>query len=198
MTHLARTPPTRRQLELLRYVGTYLGINGFVPSIREIASAHDISSTNAVNDHLIAFERKGLILRQPHTARGYRLTDAAHELLAAPSPPVKEDIRLAALDAPVRVWRAGTVYVIEAVGSNRVKIGYTRKSVEERRTALQTGSPYPLVILVTFPGSPRDERGMHERFAALRVSPAVEWFELDDRLRRFIEDRRRLWAEVEE
>ncbi len=43
--------------------------NGVTPSIRELADRTGIKSTNGVNDHLKALERKGFIERKPGLSR---------------------------------------------------------------------------------------------------------------------------------
>lgn len=189
--------PTSRQLEILRYVAEYRLSHGYAPSIRELCVAFAISSTNGIAEHLRALVRKRLLLRTEGVARGYFVTAQGLDLLESPSPPVRT-AHLVSVADPVRTWRGGTIYIIEAVGTDRVKIGHTKKTVESRLAQLQTGCPYPLLIVVTFPGSVRDERAMHERFATARVGCNVEWFVVDTRLQKFIDDRRNLWSEVEE
>jgi len=54
---------TDRQQQLLQFIEDHLRINGFPPSIREMADHMGIRSTNGVNDHLKALEKKGYIQR---------------------------------------------------------------------------------------------------------------------------------------
>ncbi|HOX45797.1 MAG TPA: transcriptional repressor LexA [Myxococcota bacterium] len=54
---------TERQRKLLEFIEAHLEEHGYPPSIREMAEAMGIHSTNGVNDHLKALERKGLIAR---------------------------------------------------------------------------------------------------------------------------------------
>jgi hypothetical protein len=77
----------------------------------------------------------------------------------------------------------GRVYFIEAVGANRIKIGYTAGEVEERRRQLQTASPFPLRALASFPGTMHDETRLHERFSTSRAVPGSEWFHATPELR---------------
>lgn len=62
---------TERQTECLKFI-----LNSEIcPSVREIGGHMGISSTNAVNDHLNALERKGYILRPYGTrSRSIRIT----------------------------------------------------------------------------------------------------------------------------
>lgn len=56
-------PLTKRQSTLLRFIEGHVDEYGYPPSIREMADHMGISSTNGVNDHLKALERKGCLLR---------------------------------------------------------------------------------------------------------------------------------------
>lgn len=78
----------------------------------------------------------------------------------------------------VRIGRyeAGLVYVVEATGTDRVKIGWTSGDMAVRLKALQSGAPFPLVVRATTPGTLRDERAAHRRLAADRVAGTNEWF----------------------
>lgn len=65
--------PTARQREVLDFIHLSIYGNGRPPTLREIGIALGIGSTNGVNDHLLALERKGYIVRDQATARGIRL-----------------------------------------------------------------------------------------------------------------------------
>lgn len=88
-----------------------------------------------------------------------------------------------------RTGRQGTVYFI-GDGEGRVKIGYTAGSAAERMKDLQTGSPQRLRLLATQPGSMRDERALHRRFAHARIRQDGEWFRATPGLRRHIAGRK--------
>jgi SOS-response transcriptional repressor LexA len=64
---------TERQREVWEFLARYTQENGRPPALREIGAHFGMQSTNAVNDHLIALERKGYITRDAMTARGIRL-----------------------------------------------------------------------------------------------------------------------------
>lgn len=64
---------TARQREVLDFIHLSIYGNGRPPTLREIGIALGIGSTNGVNDHLLALERKGYIKRDMATARGIRL-----------------------------------------------------------------------------------------------------------------------------
>lgn len=72
---------TDRQLEVLRFIAREIEERGYPPTIREIGEALDIRSTNGVNDHLKALERKGFLSRDPVKSRALIPTSAAREAL---------------------------------------------------------------------------------------------------------------------
>jgi repressor LexA len=72
---------TDRQLEVLRFIAREIEERGYPPTIREIGEALDIRSTNGVNDHLKALERKGYLSRDPVKSRALIPTDRAREAL---------------------------------------------------------------------------------------------------------------------
>jgi repressor LexA len=78
---------TERQLEVLRFIARQIDDAGYPPTIREIGEALDIRSTNGVNDHLKALERKGYLTRDPVKSRALIPTDAARNVLGEASRP---------------------------------------------------------------------------------------------------------------
>ena len=75
----------------------------------------------------------------------------------------------------------GTVYFIEAVGSQRVKIGWTSRHIVLRLDDLQTGSPFPLRFLAGIQRvEMRLEAEIHAQVPHLRVDGKREWFHLRD------------------
>jgi repressor LexA len=77
---------TDRQLEVLRFIAREIEERGYPPTIREIGEALDIRSTNGVNDHLKALERKGFLSRDPVKSRALIPTSAAREVLGGGEP----------------------------------------------------------------------------------------------------------------
>jgi repressor LexA len=73
---------TDRQLEVLRFIVRQIEENGYPPTIREIGEALDIRSTNGVNDHLKALEKKGYLARDPVKSRALIPAERAREVLA--------------------------------------------------------------------------------------------------------------------
>jgi repressor LexA len=65
---------TERQLQVLGSIASSIRETGYPPTIREIGTALNIKSTNGVNDHLKALERKGYIARDDAKSRAVSLT----------------------------------------------------------------------------------------------------------------------------
>jgi repressor LexA len=63
---------TRRQEEILEYINNSIHDRGYPPTIREIGKQMGIRSTNGVNDHLKALERKGFLTRDDLKSRALR------------------------------------------------------------------------------------------------------------------------------
>ena len=80
---------TDRQLQVLRFIANEIEERGYPPTIREIGEALDIRSTNGVNDHLKALERKGFLSRDPVKSRALIPTSAAREALGGEPAPAK-------------------------------------------------------------------------------------------------------------
>ncbi|GMV99901.1 MAG: LexA repressor [Candidatus Hydrogenedentota bacterium] len=67
---------TRRQTAILEFIIECIRDNGMPPTIAEIGEHFGIVSTNGVNDHLVALEKKGYINRTSK-ARSIQVTDQA-------------------------------------------------------------------------------------------------------------------------
>lgn len=100
-----RPPLTSRQAECLRVVTRSIAFRGYPPTLREIGDAMGIRSTNGINDHLKALERKGYLTREGLKSRTLvvlaetPLLDAVSHLgrrLAAAAPPgsARAELRL--------------------------------------------------------------------------------------------------------
>jgi repressor LexA len=72
---------TDRQLEVLRFIAREIEERGYPPTIREIGEALHIASTNGVNDHLKALEKKGFLTRDPVKSRALIPTSQARDVL---------------------------------------------------------------------------------------------------------------------
>jgi repressor LexA len=68
---------SKKQRRILEFVGEYIGDNGYPPSMREICSALNISSTSVVSYNLDRLEEAGYLVRDREVSRGLRLAEAA-------------------------------------------------------------------------------------------------------------------------
>jgi repressor LexA len=64
---------TSRQSAIVRYITESVDRQGYPPSMREIGQAVKLASTYSVAHHLMALERKGVLYRDPHRPRAYRV-----------------------------------------------------------------------------------------------------------------------------
>lgn len=64
---------TKRQAQTLDYIRQSIEERGYPPTLREIGEYMGIRSTNGVNDHLRALERKGYLRREDMKSRALRL-----------------------------------------------------------------------------------------------------------------------------
>ncbi len=65
---------TQRQQMVLDYIRQSISDRGYPPTLREIGARMGIRSTNGVNDHLRALERKGYLTREDMKSRALRPT----------------------------------------------------------------------------------------------------------------------------
>jgi repressor LexA len=63
---------TSRQEQVLRFIRQSIHDRGYPPTLREIGAHMGIRSTNGVNDHLRALERKGYLTREDMKSRTLR------------------------------------------------------------------------------------------------------------------------------
>ena len=74
---------TQRQREILDFISASIVERGFPPTLREIGEHFSIRSTNGVNDHLKALEKKGHLRREDLKSRAMRpvLPDGSGEIV---------------------------------------------------------------------------------------------------------------------
>jgi repressor LexA len=72
---------TQRQQMVLDFIRQSIHDRGYPPTLREIGARMGIRSTNGVNDHLRALERKGYLTREDMKSRALRPTNLATQAL---------------------------------------------------------------------------------------------------------------------
>ena len=75
---------TKRQQEVLDYIRTCIADHGYPPTLRELGSQLGISSTNGVNDHLKALEKKGYLSRDEAKSRALVPIDMEDNMVSVP------------------------------------------------------------------------------------------------------------------
>ena len=83
-----------------------------------------------------------------------------------------------------RVYFDGPGRIYFASAGDFIKIGWARSDVAARIAAMQVGCPLRIKLLRTRPGSLRQERRLHEKFASARVHG--EWFHATAELQAYI------------
>lgn len=72
---------THRQQQVLDFIRESISERGYPPTLREIGAHMGIRSTNGVNDHLRALERKGYLTREDMKSRALRPKDMDREAI---------------------------------------------------------------------------------------------------------------------
>ncbi len=88
---------TDRQRLVLEYICRSIEDCGYPPTLREIGNKLGIRSTNGVNDHLRALERKGYLTREDMKSRTLRPTQQTLTLVGGQkdAPPVRSTLGIA-------------------------------------------------------------------------------------------------------
>ena len=74
---------TKRQEQTLDFIRHSIEDRGYPPTLREIGEHMGIRSTNGVNDHLRALERKGYLTREDMKSRALKLVEDQSEAPAS-------------------------------------------------------------------------------------------------------------------
>ncbi len=75
---------TDRQRHVLDFISDSIRKRGYPPTLREIGSHFGIRSTNGVNDHLRALEKKGFLHREDLKSRALRPLFTSEEFVEVP------------------------------------------------------------------------------------------------------------------
>lgn len=70
-----------KQFEILQYIYEQVNKRGYPPTVREIGTATDLSSTSTVHGHLARLEKNGFIQRDPSKPRAIEFTKEGLEKL---------------------------------------------------------------------------------------------------------------------
>lgn len=103
---------TKRQEQTLEFIRRSIEDRGYPPTLREIGEHMGIRSTNGVNDHLRALERKGYLTREDMKSRALKLVE---DQLAAPPPKLNAEEDLIEVRVLGRVAAGLPLYAEENV-----------------------------------------------------------------------------------
>ncbi len=76
---------TKRQISLLKIIYHSLEENGYPPSFENFKEQLNISSNQAIIDHLHSLEQKGFIVREEKSARSIKISPLGYKALKLPS-----------------------------------------------------------------------------------------------------------------
>ncbi|MFG2298534.1 LexA family protein [Streptomyces sp. NPDC048603] len=104
---------TTRQTAIVTFIDQAVACQGYPPSMREIGEGVHLRSTSSVAHQLLALEKKGVLYRDPHQPRAYRVrrgTPADHfgtsaDTAEAVEVPLVGRIAASALDGEATVKR---------------------------------------------------------------------------------------------
>lgn len=65
----------KKQKQILDFISQYIQVNGYSPTLQEIADAMGLSSLATVHEHLRALEKKNIIKRYDGAVRGIEIID---------------------------------------------------------------------------------------------------------------------------
>lgn len=174
---------TKRQREILSFLGGYSESNGYAPSFEEIAAQFNYNSLATVHEHLSNLERKGYIRRSYNESRAIEIlpSDAfprAAELpllgLVAAGAPIEamETNEMVAVPEDL-VRRGGGHYVLRVRGQSMID-EHIRDGdyviVHERKSA-DNGE---MVIALLNGGGATVKKLYRERDGRIRLQPANE------------------------
>jgi repressor LexA len=126
-------PLAPRQRDVYRFICQYQAYEGFTPTVREIAAGLGVTSTNTIDYHLKALERKGYIRRHGNRARSIEVVDrAARQLPGIARLPIRGEIAaglpIQALDGqdetypvPLTLARGEDSYVLRVRGQSMIE-----------------------------------------------------------------------------
>ena len=182
-------PLTKRQREILTYLGNYSQTNGFAPSFEEIAEAFNYNSLATVHEHLSNLERKGYIKRSYNESRAIEILDTdvyarAVELpvlgAVAAGVPIESMTSGETMTVPESFLRkSGSHYVLKVRGQSMVDAHIHDGDfvvVNERRSA-DNGEMVIAMTQGAAGGSSTVKKFYRERDGRIRLQPANETME---------------------
>jgi repressor LexA len=138
---------TRRQKEILDYLGRYIERRGYAPTIEEIGDHFGLSSLATVHKHLTNLQDKGLIRRAWNRSRALELTPTPVKVQAVELPllgrvaagtPIEAVVGTETIFVPEDMVGKKETYVLQVKGDSMIEEQIRDGDyviVENRRTA---------------------------------------------------------------
>jgi repressor LexA len=176
-------PLTKRQREILSYLASYVGDNGYAPSFEEIAAKFNYSSLATVHEHLSNLERKGCIKRSYNESRAIEILPSEHQPRAIEVPllgsvaaglPIEEMATGESIGVPDSfVRRSGNHYALRVRGNSMIdeQIRDGDVVVVQERHSADNGE---MVIAMTHGTAATVKKFYRERDGRIRLQPANE------------------------
>jgi repressor LexA len=179
-------PLTKRQREILNYLGSYTEANGYAPSFEEIADQFNYNSLATVHEHLSNLERKGYIKRSYNESRAIQILPSEAYARAVELPmlgtvaagmPIEAVASGETLAVPESFLRkSGSHYVLRVKGQSMIDahIGDGDFVIVNERQNADNGE---MVIAMMHGSSATVKKIYRERDGRIRLQPANETME---------------------
>jgi len=121
---------TRRQKQILDFVGQHIAHEGYAPTIEEIGSHFGLRSLATVHKHLTNLQRKGLIKREWNRSRALELVPSQMEVRAVELPllgrvaagsPIQAIESAETVFVPEDMLGRGETYVLQVKGDSMIE-----------------------------------------------------------------------------
>jgi repressor LexA len=179
-------PLTKRQREILTYLGSYSTSKGFAPSFEEIAEEFNYNSLATVHEHLSNLERKGYIKRSYNESRAIEILPSTAYSRAVDLPvmgtvaagvPIEAVAQGETLSVPDSFLRkSGEHYVLKVRGQSMIdaQINDGDFVVVNERQSADNGE---MVIAMMHGTAATVKKFYRERDGRIRLQPANETME---------------------
>lgn len=173
---------TRRQEMVLEFITNSINDRGYPPTLREIGSHMGIRSTNGVNDHLRALERKGYLKREDMKSRALRPVNLEngqeHDLVQIPlvgrvaaGEPVLAEQNIEEMVAVDRyfIGHSGEIFALKVRGDSMIEAGISEGDTIFVRKQLHAERGEIVVVLI---GDDATVKYYHPSKDLVRLEPA--------------------------
>ncbi len=117
---------TKRQKEILDYIGTYIGDHGYAPTLEEMGAFFGLSSPATVYKHVQQLVQKGYLRKARHQGRGIELVahgptrsiEAPILGVLKPGQPLEAAERPETVELPARFASTRPIFVLQVRGDS--------------------------------------------------------------------------------